>query len=110
MMKATEDGRRSDLQSRRRLAAPRDRRVAVEPQVGPRDVVILVDVLAQDGQQVSLAEHDDVVGAVAAQGPNDAFGVGVHPVLAWGDLRVGDGQLSALKSQNRPLTVMIQRS
>jgi len=56
--------------------------------VRPGDVVIPVDVLAQDAQQMSLVQHDHVVGAVAAQGHDDAFSVGVHPVLAWGDLRV----------------------
>ena len=54
-----------DLTPTPRLHFSRDRRVAIEREMRPGSVVVF-EVAGQDPNQVSLAEHDHVIQALAA--------------------------------------------
>jgi hypothetical protein len=62
-----------DLASRRRVDRPRVGGVLVEREMGAR-VMVIAEVTLQDAAQVSLAQDEDVVEALAANRTD-------HPVL-----------------------------
>src|SRR6266849_3461510 len=82
-MQPADLGDSDDGTKRRRLNAPRDRRIPLQGEMWTRDVVV-VDVVTQDAPQVPFAEDDQVVQAFPPDRPDDSFGVGVLPGRLWG--------------------------
>ena len=66
----------------RRFNLALNRGVPIQGQVGPRFVVI-IQVLIQNPQQVSLVEHDDVMKALASDGADHPLRVRILPGRSW---------------------------
>ena len=79
VMQPAEDGQRNDLAHLQRLHRPWDRRVLAEREVRSGRVVVVVEVLSQDASEMQLAEHDDVVEALSADGPDQPLDVWALP-------------------------------
>ncbi len=87
VMEAADQGRLDDPAPGRALHRSRFRGVLVEGQVSPSTVVV-GEIRVQQATQVGLVEHHHVVKALAAQGPDEAFDIGVLPWGARCDLRL----------------------
>ena len=66
----------------RRFNLALNRGVPIQGQVRPRFVVI-IEVLIQNPQQVSLVEHDDVMKALASDGADHPLRVRILPWGSW---------------------------
>jgi hypothetical protein len=66
------------------LHESRLRGVLVEGEVGA-GLVVVDEVLAQQATQVGLVQHDHMVEALAAQGPDEALDIGILPRRPRGD-------------------------
>jgi hypothetical protein len=83
-MVKSSDARKSDDGAKvARLDGAHVRRISIERQVRSVSVVIS-DVVADQPQEVPLAEHDDVIEELPAQGPHPAFR---ETILPWGARR-----------------------
>ena len=78
MMEAADHGRLDDPALVGALRGSGLRGILLEGEVGPGSVVV-GEVGAQHAAQVGLVEHHHVVEALAAEGADEAFGVGILP-------------------------------
>ncbi len=85
MVKSTENGFGHNPALQRKSNRARGRRVAIEGEVSARTVIV-VDVLTQDAEKMSLAKSDDVVSALSSNRADDSFAIRVLP----GALSTGD--------------------
>ena len=67
------------------------RGVLAQGEVGP-DAMVVGKVVSQQATQVGLVQHDHMVEALAAQGPNEAFHVRILPRGPRGRLDFADPQ------------------
>jgi hypothetical protein len=76
VVQAADAAKGDDLSGAGRFDGARDRRIAAERHVRSVPVVV-VDVLADQAEQMPLAEHDDVVEQFAPQRPDPPLGESV---------------------------------
>src|SRR6516165_6386295 len=81
MMQAPDFGNREDHARFRRLDGPSVRGVLVEREVRP-SAMIVREVRGQDAAQMPLAEHDEMVEALAPHGADEAFRQWILPGTA----------------------------
>ena len=78
MMKSTENGLGHNPTLPWKSNRARDRGVAIEGEVSARTVIV-VDVLTQDAEEMSLAKSDDVICALSSNRADDSFAVLILP-------------------------------
>jgi hypothetical protein len=91
MMEAADHGRLDDPALIAALHESGLRGVLVEGEVCS-GVVVIEEVVTEQATQMILVQDDDVVEALAAQGPDEAFDVGILPRGPRGDLHLVDPQ------------------
>jgi hypothetical protein len=77
VVKSSNPGEGDDLPSRWRLDGAGDRRVGAERHVRPV-VVVVLHVLADGAEEVTLTEDDEVIEQLASKGPDETLGVAVR--------------------------------
>ena len=75
MMQTADLGYSNDGPERRRLNAPWDRSVPIQGEVGPR-LVVVADILLENPPEMVLAENDEVVKAISADGSDRSLALG----------------------------------
>ena len=101
MVQPADAWKRDDLACNRQLDVTRDRRVSAKRHMGPIAIVVS-EVLANETEQMSFIQYDDVVKKLATQGPDAPFGESVLPGGARRDPNLLDGQVSTRASNSAP--------
>ena len=78
MVQAADFGKLQDLSRRGRLDGPEVGGVLVEREVGPR-LMVIGEIAGQDAVEVSLAEHEHVIQALAPDGADEPLREGILP-------------------------------
>ena len=99
VMQPTENGRPVHFSGGSSLAPSWDGRIPLEAQVRAL-IVVIGDVLAKAREELLLAEHDQVVGALSAQGADHALAVRVLLALPERDSHVLDAHGAQLLAKH----------
>src|SRR5579859_2271415 len=92
MMKAAEAWERDDLPVLGRFHRPSSRRIPAERHVRPVRVVEL-RVLPNAPKEMTLAEHDQVIGQVPTERADKPFGISVLPRRSWRDANLSHAEV-----------------
>ena len=101
MVQPADAWKRDDLACNRQLDVARDRRVSAKRPMRPIAIVVK-DVLANETEQMSFTQCDNVVEKLATQSPDPSFGESVLPGGARRDPNLLDGQVSTRASNSAP--------